>query len=322
MRLSQSFRLQYTLVYAIAASVLLGALVSITPALNAGTALWMRISGKTAVACGCSILPTTTHPLILLSVVLVSGILAFLTLRMIISLIFTIVRTRHTISSWTQVYTRKMRFEDTPFTLHVIDLPYPLLCSAGVFSAHIFISTATLHTLSSEELCAAVLHEIGHVSKHHPLAYVVFTSICDALFLSRLSLLNSYHAFAREAQADTFALQYTSRTKLLSAITHFITSPQTLALPYFSLEESRIKILLGYAAPKPHKLTTLTLLSITCATLMSLTPLTLFAESDTLRRGPEWQGESVCAYVAPPTEEYLCIQDAGQTIILYQEHNQ
>lgn len=322
MRLSQSFRLQYTLVYTIAASVLVGLLMSITPAINAGTALWMHITGKTAVACGCAILPTTTHPLILVSVLLVSSILAFLTVRMIVSLILTIVRTRRTLSSWNEVYMRKMRFEHTSFTLHVVDLPYALLCSAGIFSAHIFVSTATLHTLTREELCAATLHEIGHVSKHHPLAYITFTSLCTALFLSRFSLLRAYHAFAHEASADTYALRFTSRAKLLSAITHFITSPQTLALPYFSLEESRIKILLGYDAPKPHGVTTLTLLSITCTTLMSLTPLTLFAQSDTLRRGPGWQGESVCAYVAPPTEEYLCIQDAGQTIILYQENNQ
>lgn len=276
----------------------------------------MHTIGKTAVACGCAIMPTTIHPVLMTGVIIVSLIVIALAVRMLVLLVHTIISTRRTLKSWRIVSSRLMKFDGRIFAFTVVALDAPLLCSAGVLDQTIYISTHTLNTLSNTELLAATLHELGHLKHHHPLHFQLFTALTRAFFMSQSSL-TSYHAFAHENTADVYALRFVPRSALLSAITHFFAAPVDVALPHFSLEESRIKMLLGYAAPQAPRALNLALLALCITACMSFFPLTLFAQTDPLPELKNAEGRT-CAYVEPPSEQFVCLEGVNETIFLYQ----
>lgn len=303
------------LLYTLSISVIAITLYSIRFAIDAAEMLFMRFEGKTAVACGCTIIPATTHPALLFLVVFASATLLFFSIRILFYTFHTLQSTQSTLRRWNVIYTKTISFFHHTYTLRVISAQQHLLCSSGIFTSTIYISTHTLHTLSTEELRAAVLHEIGHIRHHHPLHTQLTLALTRAFYLDRLSELRAYMLYAHEHTADSFALQFIPRTHVLSAITRlFGAHIQPTTLPQFSLEESRIKTLLGYSAPRTPLSITLTLLAFCITASTSLIPLTLFARSDTLPQ-THLSGGGTCAYVEPPEAEYICVQDAGQTLL-------
>lgn len=320
MKLSSSFAFQRTLLYIVSVVVLIGDAFSIPVFLQSGELLVMRALGKTAVACGCAIVPALSNPIIFVSAFLTSATFIFFALRIIISIIRTILHTRRTINSWTILSHRILSFEGKTYSLNVIRSVDSLVCSAGTFFPELYISTSAMRRLTADELLAATLHEIGHIRAHHPLHTQLATALARVFFLSQYSTFAQYQSFAHEHAADTYALRFIKRTQLLSAITHFFSPVETdAALSLFSLEESRIKLLLGYAAPTAPSMFSSVLILVLVIAGVSFFPLTLFARSDTLAAANAWQGQNntTCAYVAPPPEEYICVQDVGQTLLIY-----
>ncbi|MCW1930053.1 MAG: hypothetical protein KIH62_001920 [Candidatus Kerfeldbacteria bacterium] len=317
MRVVHSFTIQRAFVYASAFIVLAAGVMSISVLIQSIQLAYFNTIGKTAVVCGCEITNTSIHPALLTVAIIISTSMIALAVRMLILLAYTFFKTQKTIRSWEVASSRLMMFEGRIFTFTVVKLDTPLLCSAGIFDNAIYISTHTLNTLSTQELLAATLHELGHLKHHHPLHFQLFSALTRSLFISRTSPLNSYHAFAHEHTADLYALRFVQRGALLSAITHFFSSTPTVALPHFSLEESRIKLLLGYAAPQAPRTLNFTVIAILVASIATFLPLTLFARTESIAELKDHNNQR-CAYVEPPQHTFICMQSLGQTLFLYQ----
>ena len=104
--------------------------------------------------------------------------------------------------------------------LRVVDAPYPVACTIGLWRPRILLSTGMIATLSATEMESVIGHEWGHVMRRDPLRVALLQWCRDALwFLPIVGALVRDSTRVMEDAADDVAVALTAQPlELASAL--------------------------------------------------------------------------------------------------------
>jgi Zn-dependent protease with chaperone function len=128
------------------------------------------------------------------------------------------------IRSWlaTRSLLKEWLASSTPIRLDAINVPtfvlrhsFPIIAVVGALRPRLFIADQVLHSLSQEELAAAIAHEYGHLAAHDNFKRSVMRISCAALLLIPCGRsLDRAWSDASESAADEHAAQRSSLVAL------------------------------------------------------------------------------------------------------------
>ena len=191
--------------------------------------------------------------------------------------------------SWlaTRSLLKKWLRDATPVTLDGPDVPafqlshsFPIIAVVGTLRPRLFIAEHVLHSLTRDELAAAVAHEYGHMAAHDNLKRSLLRASRAALLIIPCGRsLDRAWGEASEAAADEYAAQESSSVALnlasaLVRIARLIPADERVVIPSSSFlvggEETRgvkarVKRLVELASIDPKSL-------VSSAPLISLMP--------------------------------------------------
>jgi Zn-dependent protease with chaperone function len=148
--------------------------------------------------------------------------------------------------SWlaTRSLLKKWLRDATPIKLDGIDVPafrlshsFPIIAVVGTLQPRLFIAEHVLHSLSGDELAAAVAHEYGHLAAHDNLKRSLLRASRAALLIIPCGRsLDRAWGEASEAAADEYAAQQSSSVALnlasaLVRIARLIPAEEHVVLP-------------------------------------------------------------------------------------------
>lgn len=115
--------------------------------------------------------------------------------------------TRRLVHDWMR-YAEPVSIENVPVPVYCVEHQFPVIAVVGVLRPRLFIARRIFGSLSSDELSAAVLHEIGHLAARDNLKRVLMRLCRDALVIVPVGrALDRAWAESAEAAADEHAAQ-------------------------------------------------------------------------------------------------------------------
>lgn len=217
---------------------------------------------RNELGCGCEqALSLSSHPIIYGALLILGCIAMLIIFAYTYSLCKQYYHTQRYIRSLSIQQQSHYTYEEKIYPILHIHSSSPLLFTHGIVHPRIYISSALYSHFTAQEREAALLHEIGHIVRFDIIKKYILSALSHTYwFIPYLRTCLASTQYIQEQNADTFALQTTQRSHLLSAVTKMIQSQSSslqilntspAAISQFHADEARLRSLLEQPVQLP-----------------------------------------------------------------------